>query len=124
MFPDIEVYIKNIDLKRVKGWLDLHFDAVTATATSQNPVFKVTYQRQTAEIHYVEKAARGQFSSLWFKQNHTPWPTDLDCATSAAEFLQTEIRCSDGSWAEPSGAQDPVWYKLVGDEISKIRWED
>lgn len=124
MFPDIEVYIKNIDLKRVKDWLDLHFDAVIATQASQNPVFKVTYQRQTTEIHYVEKAARGHFSSLWFKQNHTPWSTDLDCATSAAACLQTEIRCSDGSWEEPTEAQGSVWYKLIDNEISKIRWED
>jgi hypothetical protein len=124
MFPDIEIYVKHIDLERVKDWLNLHFDSVSTGATSQNPVFKVTYQQQTAEIHYVEKATRGQFSCLWFKHNRTPWPTDLDCARSAADFLQTEVRCSDGSWQEPDQEQDQNWYSLKGDLTTKIRWND
>ncbi len=124
MFPDIEIYIKNIDLEQVKKWLDSHFDTVSAPLTRPNPIFEATYQQQTVEIHTVEKAARGHFSSLWFKQNHTPWQTDLDCAISAVEFLKTEVRCSDGSWEEPTGEQEPFWYRLKGDEISKIRWQD
>jgi hypothetical protein len=124
MFPDIEIYIKNTDLTRVEEWLNLHFESVSVKKISQGFLLEVTYQKHSSKVHYVENATRGQFSCLWFKNNQTPWPTDLACATSAADFLQTEIRCSDGSWQEPDPEQGQNWYRLKGDATTKIRWAD
>ena len=124
MFPDIEIYIKNIDLARIEEWLNLHFESVSGKEISQHFLLEVTYQQHATEVHYVHNAARGQFSCLWFKHNQTPWPTDLDCAGSAADFLQTEVRCSDGSWQEPDQEQDQNWYSLKGGITTKIRWNN
>ena len=67
----------------------------------------------------LENAVKG-YTSLWFKQNHTPWDTDIDCARSAFDYLQREVRASTGAWSE--GAEEDLFFCINNSGENTIEW--
>lgn len=94
-FPDIEIYVKGVASTDIEPWLQQHFGV---TVISSGTSYLLTYQDVSSECLVVPNAVSGDFTSIWFKSNNTPWETDLDCANSAYAFFKKEIRCSAGSW--------------------------
>tara|TARA_B100000029_G_C17309863_1_gene863967 strand:- start:63 stop:416 length:354 start_codon:yes stop_codon:yes gene_type:complete len=114
LFPDIEIYIKDVTDSVILGWLQNHFDV-----TPRKRTVTLTRGSETTECLIVPDAAKGGFTSVWFKSNHTPWKTDLDCAREAHKFMQKEVRCSAGSWSN----KEEGWLKINQQGESKVAWE-
>lgn len=122
VYPDIEIYIKNPDLDKLTAWLNEHFDGVDMD-TNVTPVPITLSASGTAiEAVLVLEAVKGKFASLWFKDNQTPWPTDIDCARSAFEALGQEIRCSTGPW-EPGQPEEEQWFRLSDKGETRVHWQ-
>lgn len=66
--------------------------------------------------------AEKNFASLWFKDNHTPWHTDLDCGRAAQAALALEVRCQDSAWQEEEGDTPAGWVKLIRGEEKQFEW--
>ena len=113
-FPDIEIYIKDVTENIILDWLQNHFDVVPGKRT-----VTLTRGSETTECLIVLNAAKGGYTSVWFKSNHTSWETDLDCARDAHKFMEKEVRCSSGSWSSEEGG----WLKINKQGESKVAWE-
>ena len=107
-FPDIEIYLMKAEAAAVKEWLN--------SALGE--------QFSGMDVFFTEQAEKN-FSSLWFKQNRTPWLTDLDCARIAHAALGCEIRCSDSGWQEKEGDDQSGqgWIKLIRGEEKSFIWK-
>ncbi len=119
-YPDIEIYVAGADLESILDWLRGSFTVSQQSATR----FRLTPQgNESARLECVifPDAVEGGFTSVWFRPNVTPWPTDLDCARSAFACLNTEIRCSGGSW---DGADnDAGWLQINASGVQDIHWK-
>jgi len=123
-YPDIEIYAKDITFKQVEDWLAQYFDQVERK--------NVVTKKSEARIHLsadgsevvVFGNAIGKYSSIWFKQNNSPWNTDLECARVAAKDLATQIRCSNSGWEEGQGPESQWWRVVDGEEEMLIEWPE
>jgi len=116
-YPDIEIYILNASADDLATWLSTVFEQVTPS----NDGWHCLYQGKALDVQFTPKIQKN-FSSLWFKQNHTPWLTDLDCARAAHAALSAEVRCQDSSWQEEEGETNGGWIKLIRGEEKSFEW--
>jgi len=120
-FPDIEIYLMNAEADAVLGWLRTVFAQVEIRhANSESQHWLV----DGMDFYFTEKAEKN-FSSLWIKQNSTPWLTDLECARAAHAALACEIRCSDSGWQESEGEDSAGagWIKLIRGKEKNFIWK-
>ena len=123
-YPDIEIYVKDVTFKQIEDWLALHFKSVERK--------HIETKKSEARSHWLvdgsEVIAFGnaiaKYSSIWFKQNNSPWDTDLDCAHVASKELATQIRCSNSSWEEGQGPESQWWRVADGEEDMLIEWPE
>lgn len=121
-FPDIEIYLMKPDPAAVRAWLAASVDTIEdVRILPDHHHWLATCGAKKIDIFLNEKAEKN-FASLWVKQNHTPWNTDLDCARSAHKALGIEIRCSDSGWQEGEGESDSGWLKLIRGEEKPFEW--
>jgi hypothetical protein len=116
--PDLEIYILKSTAADVQPWLTAALgplESIKSGADSQH------WRVNGMDILFNEKA-EGSFSCLWFKQNLTPWATDLECARAAYAALQTEIRCAAEQWAESSPQEQPGWIKITHGQEKQFDW--
>ena len=120
-FPDIEIYLMKAEAEPVKAWLNSALGEVLEIKANQGSYH---WQVQDMDIFFNEQAEKN-FASLWFKQNKTPWLTDLDCGRAAHAVLGCEIRCSDSSWEEEEGDEQAGqgWIKLIRGEEKSFIWK-
>lgn len=119
-FPDIEIYIYKADPEQVKLWLATALAAPLTTLGSEQ--WQGSYNGQPLSIVFNTHAEKN-FASLWFKQNNTPWNSDLDCAKAAHLALGCEIRCSASGWEEAQGENsEDQWFKLIHGETKRFTW--
>lgn len=115
-FPDIEIYLMKPDAAAVQAWLQQALAAPLQMVSEQH------WRCADMDIFFNPQAEKN-FASLWFKQNHTPWGTDLDCARSAHAALGLEIRCSDSGWQEEEAEEHGGgWIKLIRGEEKPLDW--
>ena len=121
VFPDIEIYVKQVDLPSILDWLARHFQILDRS--SGHHTHDIVLSSGKASIHclIVEQAAKGNFTSIWFKSDQTPWTTDQDCARDAADYLGCEVRCSAGSWQEDND-ETGGWLRVTKQGQSRINW--
>lgn len=119
-FPDIEVYVKGVDIDALLGWLH---DTVQATLT---PAGKGHWRGEgqgengaAIPCMIMEKAADG-FTSLSLDSDATPWPRDIDCARALHAALGGEVRCSPGGWLP--GEEPECYICLKKGEESTLIW--
>ncbi|KZZ42660.1 MAG: hypothetical protein MK185_12065 [Saccharospirillaceae bacterium] len=119
-FPDIEIYLMKAEAAAVKEWLNSALGEVTVVKAGTT----CHWQFSGMDVFFTEQAEKN-FSSLWFKQNRTPWLTDLDCARIAHAALGCEIRCSDSGWQEKEGDDQSGqgWIKLIRGEEKSFIWK-
>lgn len=127
--PDIEIYIKNADLNEIQAWLGSHFDVVPEGDISDINIAsprtnEVELQRAGLPVPLVitPQAAGKAYLSVWFKSPKTPWQNDLECAQSALERFDTEVRCSAESWAEEEPEHSEKWWKLTRTSKDLVSW--
>lgn len=122
-YPDLEIYAKDITFKNVDDWLQANFTEVERKDTVKKKSEARSYWTVDGADVIVFGNALGNYSSIWFKKNTTPWDTDLECARSAAKALNTQIRCSNSGWEEGQSA-DTQWWRVTEDEGEMlIQWD-
>lgn len=119
-FPDIEIYVKGVDLMSIIGWLRRHFDIIDQERQDDSHGLTLSRGGRDVECLIVEKAAKGGFTSVWLKSDNTHWANDRDCALDAATVLDCEVRCSAGSWQETE--ERPGWLRITPDSETPINW--
>ncbi len=123
-YPDIEIYIDTTSTADIVNWLKKIFRDIASVKSpgggkSQNFIALNPDNEQKIPILIVEDA-RDNFSCIWFQSGDTPWLTDLECASSAGAYFDTEIRCSTGPWNEEPDSDE--WYSVQGSKQSLIHW--
>ncbi len=123
-YPDLEIYALDVAFKDVEDWLQQNFKTVERS--------EVIGKKTKARIHFtvdgdevvVFSSAVGKYASIWFKQNNSPWLTDLECARSACQALNTQIRCSNSGWEEGQ-KPDSQWWRVTQEEGEMlIEWPE
>ena len=119
-FPDIEIYLMKAEAAAVKNWLNSALGELTEIKSGATCHWRFAGM----DVFFTEQAEKN-FSSLWFKQNQTPWLTDLDCARAAHAALGCEVRCSDSGWEEEEGDEQAGqgWIKLIRGEEKSFIWK-
>lgn len=121
-FPDIEIYLMKPEPAAVRAWLASHLnDLQDIRILPDHHHWQARQAGAVIDIYLNEKAEKN-FASLWIKQNHTPWNTDLDCGRSAHQALGCEVRCSGSGWEEEEGESDGGWIKLIRGEEKPFDW--
>lgn len=120
-FPDIELYLMKAEPAAVSAWLEQALGQLTVKKSASG---RHHWYVAGMDIFFNENAEKN-FASLWFKQNETPWLTDLDCARAAHAALGCEIRCSDSSWEEDESDDNAGqgWIKLIRGEEKSFIWK-
>ena len=121
MQPDLEIYLKKVATEDVLDWLEDLFTVKATRHRGQGLEVSLDCNGRQAECVIVERAVKGGYTSLWFKQNVTPWPDDEACARAAFERFSSEIRCSTGSWTEHDEDRGG-WYRFTDDGRSVVNW--
>lgn len=117
--PDIEIYLKDVELPAVSAWLEQALGPCTPWQT----------RGQTSRciaggipVTWLPKAV-GRWSSLLLESDRTPWADDLACAQAAFAALGVQVRCAPGSWSEEQGEEDADrWLKVTAEGVSEIQW--
>ena len=122
-FPDLEIYLMKAEADVVFNWLSSEIPSLQNLGKKGDGDH---WQAQTElglmDVYFNPNAEKN-FASLWFKQNHTPWKTDLACARSAHKTLNIEIRCSDSGWSESEEETEQGWIKLIRGEEKAFFWK-
>ena len=122
-YPDIEIYLAEIDLERIAAWLGERLDAAPLSPAGKRKWRSRGHRAgETIPILVIENAA-DRYSSLWFDSPATPWQRDADCARDAARALECEVRCSLGGW-QPGDDPDRFWQVLPDGSEGVIHWPD
>ena len=119
---DIEIYIKGSDIAAIEKWLAGVFRTVKLGDNGNKVIHGELVLDEGVDhcdLLTIKNAVKG-YTSVWFKQNHTPWDTDLDCARSAWGAMQQEIRASAGSWSE--GAQPDLFHCIDATGETILEW--
>ncbi|WP_396589016.1 hypothetical protein [Bermanella sp. R86510] len=122
-YPDIEIYLQDVTFKQIEDWLDGQFSAVErGELVSKKSEARCNWTVDGSTVIAFGNAV-GHFTSLWFKQNNTPWDTDLECAKAAAAALNTQVRCSNSGWSEGQRPDSKWWRISPSEDDMLIEWD-
>lgn len=123
MQEDFEIYIKKADLDEVSNWLKTVFPVLEQqeSANRKTHRFQAFWNEQPVPITVVEKAAKTDFTSIWFDTEHTPWSSDRECALAAFAFFQKPVRCNPEFWQE--GDDPDLWLEIAADGEKNVIWQ-
>ncbi|MGB1238373.1 MAG: hypothetical protein ACPG4U_09205 [Pseudomonadales bacterium] len=120
--PDIEIYIKNCELEAVVDWLRGHSKGLELEQRADNHcTMNITFDATPVAADFHTKVSGKAWSSLWIKSDASPWATDLACALSASESLNTQVRCMANSWREDE-SEIEQWWRIENGERTLIEW--
>ena len=118
---DIEIYLKRVALTDIINWLSKYFEVLDQESESASQKIQLRFNGEPLECTLLEGAASGGYTSLWFKDNHTPWPDDEACARDAFDHFKCEIRFANGSWDDTG--DEGGWIRLAEDGESVVNWK-
>lgn len=122
-YPDIEIYLKLNDASLVTPFLKAYLEDVSDPQVHRKGArWQISHQGNRFRVQWIPNAV-GQWSSLWFNSDQTPWATDSEAARAAAEMLAQKVRCSPGPW-QPGDDPD-AWLEVTPQgEILQIQWPE
>ncbi len=122
-YPDLEIYIKQVSVDAIVAWLGEKFEIrkIKPLKNGRHCTLTDKQNSQSTEIDCIilEKAAKGGFTSVWFKANDGFWESDEKCALDAFNFLGKEVRCSTGNW---DGEDEGGWLRITDSGSKIINW--
>jgi hypothetical protein len=123
--PDIEIYIKNTEPDQIIAWLNsLTNNLLIDKQDSNSTALSLSFNTATIQARIQQNVSGKAWSSLWFKQNETPWDNDLDCAKAASIALTTQVRCVKSGWSDQEDISDEEqWWKIEDNETVLISWK-
>ncbi|MEM5528981.1 hypothetical protein WN093_09170 [Gammaproteobacteria bacterium AS21] len=123
--PDIEIYIKNTEADQIIAWLaSLTNSLLIDRQDSNSSALSLSFNTATIQARIQYNVSGKAWSSLWFKQNETPWDNDLDCAKAASLALTAQVRCVKSGWSDQEDiSDDEQWWKIEDNETVLISWK-
>lgn len=123
--PDIEIYIKNTEADQIIAWLEsLTNSVIIDKQDSNSSALSLSFNTATIQARIQHNVSGKAWSSLWFKQNETPWDNDLDCAKAASLALTAQVRCVKSGWSDQEDiSDDEQWWKIEDSEAVLISWK-
>ena len=118
---DIEIYLKRVATTDIINWLSKYFEVLDQESESASQKIQLRFNGEPLECTLLEGAASGGYTSLWFKDNYTPWPDDEACTRDAFDHFKSEIRFANGSWDDTGDEEG--WIRLSGDGESVVNWK-
>ena len=120
---DIEIYVSGKETGTLEAWLGeaLVDFAVTRREKNQVPAQATGDDGSTLSILLIANVSRSGYSSLWIKENNSPWDTDLACAQAAYDSLQCNIRCTAGGWSEQD--EEDLWWQVNASGVQQVSWQ-
>lgn len=118
--PDIEIYIKSRSIEDVENWLASLGSLEKTKSQALTHEYQLQLNGQNLALLLQEKVAGKAWSSLWFKENLTDWPQDLDCAKAASDAMATQIRCIASGWQD--GDEPDEYWKVENGQVEQIVW--
>lgn len=111
---DLEIYIRDLEASAACRWLESHIEQLALDDGDVSSITKGTgyYGDDRLKITLYPQAFGKRFTSLIIEGERLPWSSDLDCARSAWQVMDTEIRCSPGQWKEGEPAEEEKWWRL------------
>ncbi|TCS41356.1 hypothetical protein [Reinekea marinisedimentorum] len=124
--PDIEIYVPKITAGEAADWLTEVFTHCElgrkkkGMPKNAQPVY-VQWQSQKIFGVIYEQVVNG-YTSIWLDSNELPWPSDKECAHSAAEYFNRPVRFVEDSWQQQ---QDPDAWQEVSEngETQSLIWK-
>jgi len=121
--PDIEIYLKDIDLPAISKWLQSCLGECSTWQQKGQSYHCHTLAKQIS-INFYPNAV-GKWHCLYFASSETPWLNDLACAQAASDYLAIEVRCAPNDWTEEiaeTEEQADRWLKVSQQQITEIIW--
>ncbi len=118
--PDIEIYLKRVETDDILRWLSEHFEVGDTEKKGDSLQVSLKHDGSAVTCMLLEGAARGGYTSIWFRENKTPWPDDATCAQEAFKRFHKEVRYANGSW---DNQDDGGWVRLTSDGESIVNWK-
>ncbi|MCB1646302.1 MAG: hypothetical protein KDI36_12660 [Pseudomonadales bacterium] len=115
-YPDIEIYLKRVPVEDILSWLDGLIGICESTQRGEKTEVILT---DNVPCTIFENAVKGGYTSVWFRENRSPWLTDEACAEVAFAHFGVEVRCSTGSW---EGEDEQGWIRFTKDGRSVVNW--
>lgn len=118
---DLEIYLANIDVDAITGWLGTelpHFEVIRSS--KKGCKFRCGNQGLTSNGMVVLNAGRTGFTSIWIDSKDTPWADDVAMARSAFAALQSEVRCVESAWT--NGDDPDQWLQINTEGETVIQW--
>lgn len=123
---DVEIYVCKLSTTDAVEWLKKHFDGLSqlkkakGTPKGMTPIELVLNEQVVRAFIYEE--VEPNFTSIWFKSIQLPWPSDEQCAQSAARELNTKVRIPEGSWNFDNSHES--WVEIDSSGKKKaIQWK-
>jgi len=123
--PDIEIYIKNTAPDQIIAWLEsLTSDLLITKQDNNSTTLNIAFDTIVVQARIQKNVSGKAWSSLWFKENETPWDNDLDCAMAASQALTAQVRCVKSGWSDQEDINDEEqWWKIEDSEAVLISWK-
>ena len=123
MQPDIEIYLLSCSNDKIIEWLQSRFKIIEQKSVNASLLsLKVAYNACEFEVQVLEQAAGKRFTSVWFNSDQTPWQDDVECAKSAYQSLNCEVRCNIASWSETEEQDPDQWWHINQYEEGPFIW--
>jgi hypothetical protein len=121
---DLEIYIRDLAPGTISRWLSSHLDNIEFDDSQVASVVKgrAWYEGKRLRLVIYPRAFGKRFTSLLIEGEQLPWNTDLECARSAWRAMDTEIRCSPGSWKEGESVDEEKWWRLDQRGEQQVAW--
>ena len=119
--PDVEIYVKRVELPDILDWIRGHFSIEEQKTVGSTLKLKLTRDGAVMSCTVAENVAKGGYTSIWFESSGTPWRTDEECAQEAFDRFQIEIRCSVNGWTHENG-DEGGWYRFTENGKTVVNW--
>lgn len=121
---DLEIYIRDLEAGAVSRWLESQLESLELDDSGVDSVVRGQglYLGQRLNITLYPKAFGKRYSSLVMEGEALPWGSDLECARSAWDAMELEVRCSPGNWVEGTPVEDEKWWRLDSRGEQLVVW--
>ena len=120
-YPDLEVYIKTSELDALTAILNPMLPLSPWERSDSVYCARLELHGESSEV-YLRAGAYKKFTSVWIKNNLTPWSTDHDFALALSESTDLEIRCSIGSWSGVESDEEELWWRVSNGVSQQVQW--
>ncbi|MGY0217691.1 hypothetical protein ACWJJH_09905 [Endozoicomonadaceae bacterium StTr2] len=120
--PDIEIYVRDVNLEDITTWLAEVFDTVETGPVHGNCRYFKVYLAEKQIPVQIQKGASGKWNSIWFDSSDTPWDEDKSCGMAFNQRFQQPVRCNASLWQGDESNMDE-WLHINQDGSEQlIQW--